>query len=418
MTRLAFFSPVPPAPTGIADYSAEVLGLLAPGYDVEVFHDQDAADPLPCSAHRADAFASRHASKPYDLVVYQIGNAPAHAFAYETLARVPGLLVLHDLVLHHARARMFLDTPAGRAYAHDPSNAALRDAALREIEPYRREVTLSYPDQADRLVLAHLATVGDLLPYAYPLFRMPVEASRLVAVHNDYTARAIRAEAPGVEVVGIPMAATRTAVAPEATLVLRERYGLRAGDFVVGSFGLMTREKQIGTVARAVVRAAETIPDLRLVLVGPVPDPRALAAQLDALGVRDRTVMTGRVPLDELPAHMEMADAVVHLRYPTARETSAALLRVLAQGRPTIVSDLEHLADVPDDAVIRADMSDEEGDVTRGILRLAARPDLRARLGANAAAFALREHSPARCLAAYEAAIERAMRLPDPRPQT
>ena len=67
----------------------------------------------------------------------------------------------------------------------------------------------------------------------------------------------------------------------------------------------------------------------------------------------------------------------VHLRYPTARETSAALLRVLAQGRPTIVSDLEHLSDLPHDAVVRADVADEEGEVTRALLRLAESPALR-----------------------------------------
>lgn len=414
MTRLAFFSPVPPAPTGIADYSAEVLALLEPRYDIEVFHDQEAADPLPCPAHRVGAFAARHASQPFDLSVYQVGNAPAHDFTYAPLLRAPGLLVLHDLVLHHARARSFLDTPAGRAYAADPSNAVLRDAALREIEPYRRELARSYPAQADRLVQAQLATVGDLLPYAYPLFRIPVEASRLVAVHNDFMADAIRAEAPGTEVVRISMPAAHTPVAPDAVAALRVRYGLSADAFIVASFGLLTREKQIGTLARAVARATEAIPRLRLLLVGPLPDPEGLARSLAAIGVQDRTIVTGRVPLAELPAHMELAEVVVHLRYPTARETSAALLRVLAQGRPAIVSDLEQLAAVPDDAVVRADLSDEEGDVTRALLRLNARPELRARLGANAAVFVRREHSGAACLAGYQRAIERALRLPDP----
>ena len=101
---------------------------------------------------------------------------------------------------------------------------------------------------------------------------------------------------------------------------------------------------------------------------------------------------------------------VVHLRYPTARETSAALLRVLAQGRPTIVSDLEHLSDLPDDAVVRADVADEEGEVTRALLRLAESPALRARLGAAARAHVASAHSPARCRETYAAAIEKTAR--------
>ncbi len=142
-----------------------------------------------------------------------------------------------------------------------------------------------------------------------------------------------------------------------------------------------------------------------------MPDLAGLERLLARLGVRERAVVTGRVPFAELPTHMEAADLVAHLRYPTARETSAALLRVLAQGRPTVVSDLEHLADLPADAVARADVTDEEGELTRAILRLAGDPPTRHRLGAAARAFVLREHSPDRTRAAYEDALARARSL-------
>jgi glycosyltransferase involved in cell wall biosynthesis len=227
---------------------------------------------------------------------------------------------------------------------------------------------------------------------------------------------AVREEVPESAAVRIPMMMEAPAVAAEAVAALRGRWGLPADAFVVGSFGLMTREKRIDTVARAVARAAAFRPHLRLLLVGPVPDRTALDRRLEALGVRERTVVAGRVPLAELPAHMEAADLVAHLRYPTARETSAALLRVLAQGRPVVMSDLEHLSDVPQDAVVRAAVDDEEGELTRAILRLAGDPGRRARLGERAAAFIRAEHSAERCREAYRAAIEEAARRPTPPP--
>ncbi len=161
--------------------------------------------------------------------------------------------------------------------------------------------------------------------------------------------------------------------------------------------------------------------DLRLLLVGPVPDRPALEAQLRALGLLQRTIICGRVPLDTLADHVEAADIVVHLRYPTARETSAALLRVLAQGRPTILSDLEHLRDIPSQAVYRTDVADEEGEVFRAIMRLAANPAQRERLCAASRAFVADAHSPARCAADYEVALEATRRartpvLPSPPP--
>jgi glycosyltransferase involved in cell wall biosynthesis len=416
--RLAFVSPVPPAATGIADYAADVLWLLAPRYQIDVFHDQAAPDrarlPATVGLHHHSTLAERHADHQYDLSVHQMGNGPAHDFVYEALVRVPGLLVLHDLVLHHARGRMFLESPAARAYAADPGRPAAREAAEAEIAGYAAEVRHGYPAQAGRLVPAYLGTTGLLLPYAYPLFRLPVESSRLVAVHNEFMAAAVSDEVPAAEVVRIPMPIEPVAVAPGAVQALRARYGIAPGDFVVGTFGLVTREKRVETVARAVARAAASRPGLRLLVVGPAADGQALHARLGALGAGERAIVTGRVPMADLAAHIELSDAVVHLRYPTARETSAALLRVLAQGRPTVMADLEHLADVPMDAVVRADVADEEGEVTRAILRLAESPSLRERLGRAARAFVAREHAPARAAEAYAAAIERAIARPDP----
>lgn len=416
--RIAFLSPLPPAPTGIADYSSQVLHLLADRHRIDVFHDQDAVErqglPASCRIERVEAFLPMHRERPYDVAVYQMGNGTGHAFLYEPLARVPGLLVLHDLVLHHSRARMFLEAPEALAYASDPSSETRRDAARQAIARYEDEVAYNYPAQSGRLAATHLATVGALLPYAYPLFRIPVEASRLTAVHNEFMARTLDAEIPGVEVARIALPAERAAVTEAEVAALRSRHGIAADEFVVGTFGLLTPEKRIETLARAVARASTDLPRIRLLLVGPQAGRDPIEGHLARLGLLQRGVVTGRVPLADLPTYIDAADLVVHLRYPTARETSAALLRVLAQGRPTVISDLEHLADIPADAVVRADLADEEGEVTRAILHLAARPEARARLGRLAAGFVRRAHSPKLCRDGYEAALERAARLPDP----
>jgi glycosyltransferase involved in cell wall biosynthesis len=418
LSRIAFVSPLPPARTGIADYSADVLALLAPGHEIDVFHARAEVDstrvPSAIGLHPAATLIERHRDGRYDAVVYQMGNGPEHDFLYDLLPRLPGVLVLHDLVLHHARARMFLDSPAARAYAQNPADRLRQQAARPALEAYRAELAYVYPDRAERLFEAQLGTVGTLLPYAYPLFRLAVEASRVTAVHNEFMAAAVRAEVPDASVVRVAMPVTAPEVGAEEAAALRARLGFAPDDFVVGSFGLLTPEKQIETVARAVARAAVHVPRMRLLLVGPVPDPGALSRKLEGLGVAGRTVVTGRVEFAELAAHMEAAHVAVHLRYPTARETSAALLRLLGQGRPVILSDLEHLADIPGDAVMRADPTDEEGAVTRALLALAARPEARARLAERARAFVRTEHAPARCRADYDMALALAVGRPDP----
>ena len=419
--RLAFVSPLPPAATGVADYAAEVLEILAGRHDVELFHAQAEVEAarLPAGAflHLVSDLLARHRERPYDLAVYQMGNGRAHDFLYDVVSRLPGLLVLHDLVLHHARAAQFLESAPVRAWRRDPSSAAARATARPSLDAWRAELDYSYPGRGERLYEAHLGTVGDLLPYAYPLFRIPVEASRATAVHNAFAADAVRGEVPGAEVALLPMPARAVAVTPAEVAALRARLGFAAGDVVVGVFGLLTPEKRVEAVARAVSRAAAWEPRLRLLLAGPVGDAPRLEALLDRHDLGRRTVMTGRVPLAELATHIEAADVVAHLRYPTARETSAALMRVLAQGRATIVSDLEHQADLPQDAVVRTDVTDETGELTRAILRLAADPGARARLGAAAAGHVRRAHAPSGVRDAWEAALELGRRLADPRPR-
>ena len=92
-----------------------------------------------------------------------------------------------------------------------------------------------------------------------------------MAAHNDFMVRAIEEEAPGAGAVRIPMAVQARPVGTYPVASLRARYGFQMEDVVVGVFGLLTREKQIETIARAVARAAETMPSLRLLLVGPSP---------------------------------------------------------------------------------------------------------------------------------------------------
>ena len=113
--RLAIVSPLPPAPTGIADYTLEVARALAASHSIELFHDQSpVSSSLPAPAFRIDELPPRAALRPYDAVIYQMGNAPVHDFMYDWMERVPGVVVLHDLVLHHSYARRFLEI--GRAH--------------------------------------------------------------------------------------------------------------------------------------------------------------------------------------------------------------------------------------------------------------------------------------------------------------
>ncbi len=64
--RVAFFSPLPPAGSGIADYSAALLAELRHVCDVQAFAEMPAA----------------FSPSDFDACLYQIGNNSDHEFCY------------------------------------------------------------------------------------------------------------------------------------------------------------------------------------------------------------------------------------------------------------------------------------------------------------------------------------------------
>ncbi|MBK5257559.1 MAG: glycosyltransferase [Vicinamibacteria bacterium] len=400
--RLAIVSPLPPSPTGIADYTLEVVRCLGNDHAIDLFHDQpDVSATLPAPAFRIEELPGRLASKAYGAVIYQMGNAPAHDFMYEWMEKIPGAVVLHDLVLHHSYARRYLESPDSRAYAADPSSREKREKVEAQHGSYRAAIEAVYPGLGERLKDAQLNSTGDLLPYAFPLFEPALAGALAVGAHNSCMVEAIEAARPDLPCVELAMPVESGEVEPERLAALRIRLGLRDTDLVVGCFGLVTREKRIETVARVVARVAEIHPGVRLLLAGPVADGEGLGSILKRASILDRTVVAGRLDPGDFLAAMALTHAVVHLRYPTARETSAALLRVMAQGRPVVISDIANQSGIPDDVVRRVDPSHEEGDLTRSIDWILRHPKAAQAMGERAAHFARTAHSKANTRETY-----------------
>ncbi len=98
--KVAYFSPMPPESSGIADYSALLLPALRRHVDVTVVKRGTKRPP-----------------KDTDLPVYHIGNNPeAHGWILDALRRAPGLVVLHDFVLHHLVAGVTIGRRDGHGY--------------------------------------------------------------------------------------------------------------------------------------------------------------------------------------------------------------------------------------------------------------------------------------------------------------
>lgn len=380
--KLVVFTPLPPAPTGIADYSALLLAELSrrdTGWTVESLSD----------AEQAERF--RAPAEPH-VRMYQLGNSVHHDFLYPSMFRHPGVLVLHDLVLHHSRLFHHLQSPEVRAYREDMADRAKRERARARLEEYRAEVREAYPVNGDGIAEIALRIGGGRLLYAYPLYEHLVRRSRLTLVHGSAARDEILARCPRASVrrirMGIPLPAL---VSREQA---RRRLGIPPESLLIASFGLVTPEKRIGTALRALARLEASGTSAVYVLVGdqvPHYDPLSDAR---AIGIAERIRLAGRVSADEFLLYAFAADICLNLRYPSAGETSSTLLRLLACGRPVVVTDQIEARDLPDSVVVRSSLEGDEDGLYCDLRDLIRSEERRGELSRCSRAWASAEASP------------------------
>jgi glycosyltransferase involved in cell wall biosynthesis len=346
--HLAWFSPIPPVKSGIAGRSAELVAALRRrGHVIDIYVDPPSlsrvAETARASAGQAAStehvssahdFLWRHRRQPYDLTVFQFGNSSHHDYAWAYALQHPGLVVLHDTHLHHARAAFLLRE--------------------RRVADYRAEFRWNHPGiNAD---VAELAVAGfdSTLYYDYPMVRSLVASARMVAVHGEGARAELIESLPSPardRIVSIRLGEGETLTPDrerDARRRLRARYGIADDAVVFGCFGGLTPEKRIPQILAALRAILPHAPTARLLLGGAPASHFDVAAAIAAHGLAERVTLTGYLESDAaLTDHLAACDVSLNLRWPTARETSGPWLRALAAGRATVITDLVHLADVP-----------------------------------------------------------------------
>lgn len=397
--RLAWFSPLPPALTGIAGYSADILPLLdAAGDEIDRF-----------TASNAHEFAWRR-RHPYDLVVYQLGNSEWHDYMWPYMFTSPGLVVLHDARLHHARAALL--------FRH------------RRRDDYRREFAYDHPDAPDAADYALEGLRGSPF-YFWPMTRAVVNAAKLVAVHNAFVAEELRALYPAAQVERIRLGVPPMIPSKGARETIRRAHGIPASSVVFIAFGLVTPEKRIEPILRALGTLVARGADVHLLIAGGNGFP-GLDDVVAAQRLGDRVHLTGYVEEDRIADHLAAADVSLSLRWPTAEETSGAWAESLSASRPTIITSLPHTADVPaidartwqptrrsrDPIAVAVDLLDEDTTLVATMARLAEDAALRERLGRAAHAYWAAEHDVRLMADDYRRVIALAAARPAPATDT
>lgn len=378
MRRIAYCSPLNPVQSGISDYSEELLPYLGAYAEISVFVERGLTPSNPqvqrhLEVRAIDELPALHQRRPFDAIIYHMGNSPAHAAIYDMALRLPGVIVLHEWVLHHFKLW----------YAAE---------RRRDITTYIAEMRRRYGEHGERV--ARRMSRGQLLEAAFrfPLVEDLVAGAQGVIGHSRFVveqARRVRPDLPAAVVpMGVPLPPPHDPRAARAAL------GLPVAAPLWASFGHLNPYKRLEAALRAFRRFREAVPEARYLLVGSLSPAYDLPGLIRRLELSDAVVITGYVPRAAFERYVAAADVCLNLRFPTAGETSASLLRLLGAGKPTLVSAVGAFAELPRHVVAHVDVDRSEAALILAYTRLFWRfPAIAAQLGHNARSYVAREHS-------------------------
>jgi glycosyltransferase involved in cell wall biosynthesis len=334
--RIAFVSPLPPAKTGVADYSFHLLTELQKLVEVDAF----VADPTQVSApegvtvRKLVAFdAIENLRSGYDDVVCAIGNSRDHIGALSLLRRREAVVLTHDVGLTDLYAVVANERP--------------------DLEPHRfgeiveRLYDDRYPSDLRRRRSLPPQTVAR---YGILMAREIVRQSRKFLVHSEFAARLARLDADSEDEAKI-------GVVPFGHLPPgKARTPTRRDEPLIATFGLATRVKRIDVLIDAMGEVVKNVPRARLAVVGeihPAADRQRYESQIERLGLSGNVQLTGRINGRTYRDFLRRATLAVQLRAVTHGESSGAVADCFASGVPTVVSGLGATRELPGSAVVK-----------------------------------------------------------------
>lgn len=400
-----YVSPLPPVRSGIADYSIDLLEAIERiGADAQLriarVPGQETAVRGVVARHPVVDF--RDLGVEGRVPVYHVGNNTYHEAIYQEALERPGIVVLHDIFLHHllqerhlARARL---DGYGDELEHDHGWIGW---------------TVAQPPR--------WSAYGQAALFALPAHRRLLLAQRGVIVHSEWARRFLLEESlPGeleAERVRVVPMVMPTPELGEAIGVraseLRRAWGISETAFVLGTFGFQTPIKRSAVAVKALAQPG--LEQVQLVVGGEVSKGLDLIGLAEKFDVADRVRLVGFLPSSDFSAAIRACDLSVNLRYPTAGETSASLLRILALGRGVVVSEYAQFRDAPPSCCIHIPLSrdpanldvvdDEVRALGREILRLLGDRDRLVAMGDAARAYVEEVHRPEKAARAFCSAV-------------
>jgi glycosyltransferase involved in cell wall biosynthesis len=345
--KIAWFTPLARR-SAIGEFSVHVTAELAKFADVQLWSSDEPPlldTELPVVHFEPDS-SELFGLSNCDANVYNMGDyLPFHGDIHEVSRRHPGVVILHDRVLHHLFAGKWLMGPD----------------ATREL--YVERMRAYYGERGAEA--AHLSLEGERPPVwesdeevlAYPLYEEGILNAHGVITHSESQAEDVRSRWLG-PVRGLHL--------PCYSDTLREVDGAPPapsdGPLQLLTVGHLNPNKQVHRVVEMLAADPELAARVQYTIAGPDDGFKSYVSDLRRFVTRhtDRLnveIVGWQQPkrLDEL---MRRTDIFINLRHPAMEGGSASLMRQLAYGRPVLCFGSGFFGEMPGEALVRVPSGD------------------------------------------------------------
>jgi glycosyltransferase involved in cell wall biosynthesis len=326
--RIAWFSPMPPLPSGVADYSARLIRELVDHVDVDVFVEGNLdefgpSDDERLSLRRHTSFGMLDAAGAFDQVVYCMGNSEFHGYVYEALMRRPGVVLAHEVRFNGFYSWYGRNRAADTGFFH-------------------RSLIAQHPTVPLLLGAGGGITLDEAERFGVYMVTELVSHATNFLVHSRFAANIARlqSEGPPDRIVVIPFGI------PDP---VERIHAVDSSNALVVTIGIAAPVKRTDTFVEAIPSVVDAIPNARFAIVGYIPSDyeEEIEDLASSLGVSERLTITGHVEPQEYETWLREATCAVQLRSTSNGETSAAIADCLRHGIPTVVTDIGPAREYP-----------------------------------------------------------------------
>ncbi len=315
-----------------------------------------------------------------DVPIYNLGNHPTFfAKTWFLSQRMPGIVVLHDLKLHHFFEGIY------RERLHDEKQY------LAFMEEY-----YGTPGVEAGTLYWRQQIFIDFMAENFPMTAWGVRNALAVLVHTRNTLDAIERETGSPAVLNaLPYDAHPVPVSgggTDAGSAQRTQYS-PDHPVRVAIFGYLNVNRRVLEFFHALAamdeRACFEVHLFGTLLQRYEDDVKRDVA---ALGLRDQVTFHGYVTEEALDAGLAGCDLAVNLRFPTMGEASASQLRIWSHALPSLVTQIDGYASMPEDAVSFVRPAHEREDIQGHLRDFLARPEWHRRKGARGREILVEQH--------------------------